>query len=150
MKLSKKTRSLMAASAGASALLACVTAGAQEPAAIRRAAPVLLQANQLPAAQAPAAQAPAALPIPQGARVAPQIIVPGAIAPPPAHKTVLSPVVLNSIFTAADSNKDGTLSPAEFRSAYKKIIDATTPKVMLPNPGVIDPLANGCPGCGLG
>ena len=156
MKLSKKTRRLMAASVGASALMACATAVAQEPA--------IQPSLQLDPSLT---RKPSALPdpslqqvVPQGTRLAPKglelpAVVPQCTTPPMVINPKLTTSILNSIFKDADANKDGSLSPIEFQSAYQKIIEATTPKTptptaTLPNLRPIDPPTFACPGCGMG
>ena len=145
MKLSKKTRRLMAASVGASALLACATTVAQEP--VPQIVPPL---TQQPNAGAP----PLRQEFPQGPLGglqgrSPLAEVPQCETPPMAKQKQLTELDLNSIFKAADANNDGALSAIEFQSAYKKIVEATTPKAVLP-PDAIEAPGFACPGCGMG
>ena len=155
MKLSKKTRRLMAASVGASALMACATATAQEP------TPPSIQLDRSQT------QKPSGLPapslqqvVPKDSKLAPKVLelpaaVPQCTNPPMVTQSKLTPSALDSIFKNADANKDGVLSPTEFQSAYQKIIEVTTPKMPVPvtTPAATLPERKSiapCPYCGLG
>ena len=164
MKLSKKTRRLMTASVGASALMACATAVAQEPAL-----PPSIQLDpSLPRTPSVSPDPSLQQMAPQGTRLVPNGVelpakVPQCTTSPMAASSKLTTSALNSIFKDADTNKDGSLSPTEFQSAYQKIIEATasktkppmvlpptTPAATLPNRRPIQPPAFACPGCGMG